>query len=172
MALYPRCLKKQRIITRDEYNQVCLSRKASINEIMVFKFLCNTGLRASEFLSLTKCNISNGFLHIIGKGRKARTIPLNKTVMQIIEQCPALEFIESRHMCWLTCLCHRLARLSNIEAFHPHSCRHYFANELYHKGIPMHTVSRLLGHSKTEVTETVYVHWSEETLKGSTDLLE
>lgn len=59
-----------------------------------------------------------------------------------------------------------------IPPFHPHSCRHYFANELYHNNVPMHTVSRLLGHSCTMVTENVYVHWSEESLAGSTDVLE
>jgi len=35
----------------------------------------------------------------------------------------------------------------------------------------MFTISRLLGHSSTSVTENVYIHWSEEALTGTTDAL-
>lgn len=160
----------QRILSRNEYDRVC----ACVDGYLLdgFKFLCNTGLRASEFMSLTPNNIGNGFLRVIGKRRKTRSIPLNKTASEIVLRNARLEFIKSKNPLWIWRQCKKIGENAGIAEFHPHSCRHYFANELYHRGVPIATISRLLGHSSTAVTETVYVHWSEESLKGTTDLLE
>ncbi len=161
---------EQRVLTKDEYIKVC-ARVKNINKLDCFKFLCNTGCRVSEFVSLRSNNVSNGFLRIIGKGRKNRSIPMNSTAKEIYSRNPNFEMIKRKNRIWVFRLCRDIAKEAEIPEFHPHSCRHYFSNELYHHGVPMHTISRLLGHSSTLVTENVYIHWSEESLAGSTDVL-
>lgn len=163
-------LPARRLITRAEYDIICA--RITGNDLATFKFLCNTGLRASEFLSLTSENINNDFLQVIGKGRRRRSIPLNKTTREIVECWPNFEFFQGKSLSILSHTFRRIVRNAGVPSFHPHSCRHYFANELYHRGVDMSTISRLLGHRDSKTTETVYVHWTEETLKGSTDLLE
>lgn len=160
----------QRILSQIEYKIACEAVTGYQSDC--FKFLCATGVRVSEFISLDKNNISNGFLRVVGKGRRGRSIPLNRTALEIIARNPNFEFIRRRSRIWVFRLCKSISLLAKIPTFHPHSCRHYFANELYHRGIDMYTISRLLGHANTAVTETVYVHWSEESLRGATDILD
>lgn len=160
---------EQRCLSKEEYEMVC-SRCRSC-QVDLFKFLCNTGLRVSELVTLRRENVSNGFIRVIGKGRKARAIPMNQTVKSICAKYPNFEFCKKKNRTWVFRYCKKLSEEAQIPKFHPHSCRHYFANELYHRGVPMQTVSRLLGHSCTMVTENVYVHWGEECLKGITDIL-
>ena len=157
-----------RVITSAEYALVC---SISCPELDCFRFLCNTGLRVSEFVALTAGNIKSGFCRIIGKGRRQRSIPLNKTAGAIVAADPSFSFIRHRNRVWVFRLCRKLAASACIPPFGPHSCRHYFANELHRRGVDIYTISRLLGHASTQVTESVYIHWSEETLRGSTDCL-
>jgi len=177
---------EQRILTKDEYNRVC-KRVKETYKLDCFKFLCNTGLRVSEFVSLRRENVTKGFLRVIGKGRRNRSVPMNNVVKEIYSRNRNFEMIhhyfrgkpfknasiilhENRQ--WVFRLCKQIAKEARIATFHPHSCRHYFANELYHRGVDMYTISRLLGHSSTSTTENVYVHWSEESLVGATNILE
>lgn len=160
---------EQRCLSKEEYDKVCNRCKGI--QIACFQFLCNTGCRVSELTSLRRENVSNGFIRVIGKGRKARAIPMNQTVKEICAKYPNFEFCKKKNRQWVFRICKKLSKDAQIPEFHPHSCRHYFANELYHRGVPMQTVSRLLGHSNTMVTENVYVHWKEECLKGITDIL-
>lgn len=162
---------EQRILSQAEYDKICIRCKKDY-KLDCFKFMCHTGLRVSEFVTLRPENVANGFLRVIGKGRKNRSIPLNKTAKDIFSKNKNFEMIKHRNRLWIFRICKQLATESEIPEFHPHSCRHYFSNELYHRGVDMFTISRLLGHSSTSVTENVYVHWSEESLAGSTDALE
>jgi site-specific recombinase XerD len=161
---------EQRVLTREEYDHIC-SKIKDKKKLDCFKFLCNTGLRVSEFVSLKPGNVANGFLRVVGKGRKNRSIPMNAVVREIYSRNPNFEMIKRKNRQWIFRLCKELATKAKIPLFHPHSCRHYFANELFYNGVDMFTVSRLLGHSSTSVTESVYVHWSEESLIGTTDVL-
>lgn len=161
---------EQRVLSKKEYESICTNCKNDC-KLDCFKFLCNTGLRVSEFISLKLENVANGFLRVIGKGRKNRSIPMNRIVVEILQRNNKFEMIKHRNRLWIFRICKSLALEAGIPKFHPHSCRHYFANELYHRGVDMFTISRLLGHSSTSVTENVYVHWSEESLAGTTDVL-
>lgn len=162
----------QRILSRQEYDKVCAV--AVGKELDCFKFLCHTGLRASELISLKphQINLSTGFVQVFGKRKKNRGIPLNKTVRDIIERNQALEFVEVRHRCGLNRLFERLAKQAGIPHMNPHSARHFFANELYHKGVPVEKISLLLGHEDVKTTLKIYIHWKMENLIGITDILD
>jgi len=122
---------------------------------------------------LLQLQLSQDVLRIVGKGRRNRSVPLNDTVKEIMIRNPNLEMIRHRNRIWVFRLCHEASRLLGlIPPFSPHSCRHYFSNELYHRGVPVATISKLLGHADSSITENVYLNWSEESLNGVTDILD
>jgi len=163
---------KQRALTRKEY--LLIEQSTNGYRLDNIAFLCNTGLRVSEYINLKSENfISQDVLRIVGKGRRNRSVPLNDTVKEIMIRNPNLEMIRHRNRIWVFRLCHEASRLLGlIPPFSPHSCRHYFSNELYHRGVPVATISKLLGHADSSITENVYLNWSEESLNGVTDILD
>lgn len=167
----PAATKEQRVLSRQEYELVIHKTNGYMRDCFIF--LCNTGLRAAEFVSLPSSgSVSGGFVRVCGKRRKNRVIPCNKSVMEILSRDPQLSFIHGRTRSWLAWACVRLAQQAGVESFHPHSCRHYFATECFRRGMPISTISRLLGHASSAVTEMVYVHWRESELIGVLDILD
>jgi len=67
----------QRVLSEEEYQVVLFIAKNTDQDVI--QFLGNTGLRKSEFQSLTPQNITKDLrlLWVFGKGRKQRVIPLN-----------------------------------------------------------------------------------------------
>ena len=165
-----RVLNIARVLTEAEYRKVL--SVCEPGERDVIQFLCNTGLRISEFLSLTAANISedNQFLNIIGKGNKPRSVPLNDVCRDIISRHPDLKLSKNDER--LYCLCHLLARLAGIKQFTPQTLRHTFATRMMRAGVPIFHVSKSLGHSSTLITEKIYVHFVQQDLAGITDILD
>jgi len=167
--------KEARIISQSEYE--VLLEVSLPHEKDIIEFIANTGLRASEFNSLTWANISNDrkYLSIIGKGRKHRIIPLNNTTRTILDKYKPnggkLQFVKNNR-CALIYLCNKLRDKANIPSFGVHALRHYFATTLYKKGVSVQHISRLLGHSSVVITEKIYIHFIPQDLLGLTDCLE
>jgi len=166
--------QNQNIITEAEYQQIL--EACDPQERAAIELLAHTGLRANyEFpQALCPANITNGMLHIIGKGNKKRVIPLNRTAKATIETLLSYPnfsktLTRRNHLYYL---CERLNRRTKIKKFSPHSFRHFFADSLRKKGAPIHIISRLLGHSSIKITEQIYQHWTTDELRGSTDILE
>jgi site-specific recombinase XerD len=105
-------------------------------------------------------------LTVNGKGRKRRFVPLNTTALETVQT--AIQFSKSRHAFYQVCL--KLAKTSGCLPFGPHSLRHYFATQCLAKGVEIHRLSKILGHSSVAVTERYY-HFSPEHLAGLTDCL-
>jgi len=122
-------------------------------------------------LALTAANISpdGQFLHVIGKNRKPRSVPLNAVCREIISRHPQMNLSKSETQ--LRRLCHRLAERANIKRFTAHTLRHTCCMRLLRAGVPIFRVSKLLGHCSVVVTERYYVHWCQEDLAGTTDVL-
>jgi integrase len=57
---------------------------------------------------------------------------------------------------------------SGVPRAYPHLFRHTLATDLLPKGVSLQTVSTLLGHSSTKMTERRYSHW----IKGRQEKLE
>ena len=78
-------LPEVRVLEREEV--VKLAAVERIN-CAIAVFLCNTGLRASEFCGLTARTVDRRrhCVTVLGKGSKPRTIPLNHTAMGILER--------------------------------------------------------------------------------------
>lgn len=167
-----------RVLRWDEYTKVLAVCRTK--ERQLIQFFANTGLRASELQKLKWGNIAakGNSLSVIGKGRKLRTIPLNKVCRDILrkyKQGPrssTVSFIEpyaKRGAPYR--LCCRLAKRANITVFGAHSLRHLFATRLMQKGVPVAKISKLLGHSSIRTTEQIYIHWLPTDLDGVTEIL-
>jgi site-specific recombinase XerD len=138
-----------------------------------------TGLRASELISLRHCDIVSGtgaHIRCEGKGRKQRSTPLRQETLKVLEvwlreragadgdplfptirgaklSRDALELIVRRHTLSASRLCPSLIgkRVS------PHVLRHSTAMELLHHGVDQSVIALWLGHESVETTQ-VYMH--------------
>ncbi|WP_298342647.1 site-specific integrase [Ferrimicrobium sp.] len=63
----------------------------------------------------------------------------------------------------------RLARSADLGERHLHELRHLAASLLLSQGVPMPVISRVLGHSSTAVTDTIYAHLAVEDLRVAID---
>lgn len=169
-----------RVLDDQEYQKILTVCKPKERDVIIF--LAHTGLRSSEFQQLTWSDISHDrhFIKLVGKGRRLRLVPLNKTCQSILNNVSRkpnstnLNLIKSyKKRNNLYCLCKKLARHAGIPRFGPHALRHYFATALYKKGIPVQFISACLGHADTRTTEQIYIHiWPPRDLLGVTDVLD
>lgn len=154
-----------RFLTKAEYQKILdIAPPLAKNRII---FLANTGLRASEFSSLTAdcVNPQATTITVTGKGRKRRTIPLNKTVKSVL---PWVK-LASRKALYLQFSL--LAKRAGIQSFGPNALRHYFGTQLLLKGVPAAKVAKLMGNS-VRVIEKHYAHILIADIANATDVLD
>jgi integrase len=136
-----------------------------------------SGLRISDSVSLRRDRITNGklFLYQAKTGHPVR-VPLPKMVIDALKECTENgefyfwrgEFtLKSKITEWQERL-KKLFTLARIEKGHGHRLRDTFAVSLLEKGVPLQTVSILLGHTSTKTTEKHYSPW----VKSRQDALE
>lgn len=159
---------KQRVITEIEYSK--LLEVAKPHEKAVLQVLANTGLRSSEFCSLTAQNVSpdQKSLSITGKGRKRRTVPLNEIARQALISNLSKSYTKDQ----LIYLCLSLAKRCEIPKFSPHSMRHFFCTRMVKTGVPLALVSKCLGHKNVAITAIIYCHILDSDTLGVTDCLD
>lgn len=155
-----------RVLTPKELQKLLAVARPNTKAVLLF--LANTGLRISEFRSLKEECVSpdKRLLHIVGKGNKQRTVPLNKAAL---EQLPTVLNFTKKYHNYYELFC-RLAHKVGIEKFGPHALRHLYATQLA-KSVSLCILSKLLGHANILITQTVYVHLGDADLIGQTDTL-
>jgi len=154
-------------------------RQAVRDQAMVILFL-NTGLRVSELCGLVLGSITiserKGEIRVMGKGEKARTVPLNNTARSVLGEWldlrPETEdqrqdvFVGKKGEPITPSGVHRrlseLGRRAGID-LSAHTLRHTFAKNLVDAGVTLEKVASLLGHSSLDTTR-VY------TTPGKSDL--
>jgi len=128
-----------------------------------------TGMRQAELLNLRWTDIDFNANQIVLKRTKSgriRYIPLHPDVLDVLQGLPKSReyvFFEANEARWW----HGKRRLdfdavldqAGIRDFRFHDLRHTFASELVMKGADIKTVSELLGHATTRMTER-YSHLS------------
>lgn len=170
-----------RFLTESEYKKICEHAQGDTLDWILF--IANTGLRVSEFISLTwtAVNTDQSAITFLGKGRRYRTIPLNATCQDILKRqqehqntstyiflSKNNEPLKRRN---LNTRFRPIAKKAGIDAFGPHALRHYFATQLLIKGLSIQLVSKLLGHRSIKTTENTYIHILPDHLVGTTDIL-
>lgn len=63
----------------------------------------------------------------------------------------------------------RKAKLSGREGISFHTLRHSCASWLIQQGIPLPVVSKILGHSSTQITDQIYAHVSDDAVTEAMD---
>src|SRR5262245_31957089 len=141
----------------------------------------HTGMRKGELLGLTwdQVDMTHGFIRLKQtKNGKARALPFNETLWSlfsslgtstdvpwVFHDSQGHRYNEVRHAFDRACM---TAGLTN---FHFHDLRHTFASWLVMKGVPLATVSNLLGHTSPTMTLR-YAHLSPKHLTSAVRVLD
>jgi len=151
----------------------------------MLEFLYATGLRVSELISVQLSDLffPEGFIRIIGKGRKERIIPIGEQAIyhtnRYLENVRPLiaKGGKSRNFVFLNWRGGPLTRMgfwkilrgylaaSGIKKeVSPHTFRHSFATHLIEGGADLRAVQEMLGHADISTTQ-IYTHLDREYLK-------
>jgi site-specific recombinase XerD len=153
----------------------------------VFIFALNTGLRQMEIITLewNQIDLDNRLLILhnrnhLTKSKRIRSLPLNKTVFEIIEKRMNASHKNNLIFTYLNepinqqFISHKTKKLVKASGINPklnfHSLRHTFASWLVQRGVPIYEVSKLLGHSDIRVTQ-IYSHLTPDNLRSAVDIL-
>ncbi|MBE2250494.1 MAG: site-specific tyrosine recombinase XerD [Myxococcus sp.] len=154
----------------------------------MIEVLYATGLRVSELIKLTinDVNLVDGFVMVMGKGRKERVVPLGRHAIEHVRayvsqsrgallkgrETKAL-FVTprgkgfSRMGFWK--LLRRHARTAGItKNLSPHKLRHSFATHLVERGADLRAVQSMLGHADLATTQ-IYTHVDSQRLRSTYD---
>ena len=144
-----------------------------------------SGLRVSELVGLKSVHVglSDGALHVSGKGNKERLVPFGEEARNWLarymgearaaildgQSCDAL-FVTARgdgmtrQRFWMIVRQH--ARAAGITTpLSPHTLRHAFATHLLNHGADLRAVQMLLGHADISTTQ-IYTHVARERLRA------
>ncbi|MCS6304910.1 MAG: site-specific integrase [Nitrospira sp.] len=141
----------------------------------------HTGMRKGELLGLTwDCvDMTHGFIRLKQtKNGKARALPLNETLWGLFSglrthlDVPWVFHDDAGHR-WNDVRhgFERACEAAGLTDFHFHDLRHTFASWLIMRGVPLATVSNLLGHTTPTMTLR-YAHLSPKHLTSAVRVLD
>ncbi|MCP4286370.1 MAG: tyrosine-type recombinase/integrase [Gammaproteobacteria bacterium] len=161
-------------------------RVVALRNLTIVKLILNSGLRAGEVCALTLGDITirarKGDVNVRGKGRKQRTIPLNKIVREALNDWLEVReaadhrnlFMSGTGLPLETSAIRRFfakaQQATGIEVT-AHILRHTFAKRLRSQGVSLEQVSTLLGHSSIDTT-AIYTVPSRQDLTQAVETLE
>lgn len=149
---------------------------------LIFELLYSAGLRRSELIELKDIDIDiqNKIMKVIGKGNKARLIPLVPNVVvlckeyfkerdQTFDEKDAFTFLTEKGKKMYPKLVYNIIRqklsiVTKIKKKSPHVLRHSFATHLSNNGAEINAIKDLLGHSSLAATQ-IYTQNSIKKLK-------
>ena len=157
---------------------------ATRDNTMLF-LLYSTGLRVSELvnLPLSACNMTSGFIRVLGKGNKERLIPFGaqakdkldnyfKTARPLIlkKKRSNFLFVTNRGTCMTRLRFWQIVQKTTLTAgidkkVSPHMLRHSFATHLLSHGADLRAVQMMLGHADIATTQ-IYTHIDQDRLKS------
>lgn len=153
----------------------------------MLELLYGSGLRISEVTELTtsQLHLTEGVVHVIGKGHKERVVPLSAYAIEALRaylekdrltlsKAPSPMVFLNRFGKPLSRVgffkvLKDLARQAGIhKTVSPHTLRHSFATHLLERGVDLRTVQEMLGHQDVSTTE-IYTHINKAHLKTMYD---
>jgi integrase/recombinase XerD len=171
-------LEVQRLLTPPP-----VSKPLPARDNTMLYLLYSTGLRVSELvtLPLSGCNLSAGFVRVIGKGNKERLIPFGEQAGERLDSYlktarPAIlkgkrsnyMFVTGRGTCMTRLRFWQIVKKNALasgitKAISPHMLRHSFATHLLSHGADLRAVQIMLGHADIATTQ-IYTHIDRERL--------
>jgi integrase/recombinase XerD len=165
-----------------------VSAAAGLRDRAMIEVLYATGLRVSELVKLgnNDVNLIDGYVMVMGKGRKERIVPLGRHAIEHVRNYVASSrpsilkgressalFVTprgkgfSRMGFWK--LLRRHARTAGItKELSPHKLRHSFATHLVERGADLRAVQAMLGHADLATTQ-IYTHVDGQRLRTTYD---
>lgn len=158
-----------------------------LRDFTLFSLIYALGLRLGEALAInvTDIDFTNEVIHIHGKGRRERDVPLTEPVLKLLKTC-----VEAR-CCMLNAFKEQALFLSkkgnrlsprtaednfqkivkrsgpfSIDHITPHTLRHAFASHAVDGNCDMLALKTILGHASIKTTE-IYIHPSIKTLRAA-----
>lgn len=142
----------------------------------IISFLYASGVRVSELCSLNRDDLHDGRFSVVGKGGKTRlcfydrrsTLYLERYLKGRKDSNPALfvQRVGDRRI--NKGGVEEIFRCARLKAgfdkyITPHTMRHSFSSDLMQKGLPIHSLQMMLGHSQLSSTQ-IYLHVSNPQL--------
>lgn len=155
-----------------------LSSRLGRRDRALFEVLYGCGLRVSEAVGLNRSDVDlkEGWLRVMGKGSKERTVPFGPPARSALEaylgdrtdlpsgdrRKPEPLFVNyqgtrltARSVARI--LNKHLVRIAAAKTLSPHGLRHSFATHLLAAGADLRTIQEMLGHSRLSTTQR-YTH--------------
>jgi len=171
--------KKPRVLTEQEYKRLQLAYSHETRDAAIIELLLQTGMRLSELVNLkeddielpkkiTKDPFNVGSIHILGKGRKERTITLNwkacKAIKSYLKVRPKTDykglfitkFGKPMGPRGFQNIIKKYLEEANIKNASVHTLRHTFATHQIKKGTNIRVVQEALGHKSLQIT-SIYI---------------
>lgn len=161
----------------------CGRGRAGVRNRAIMAVMWRAGLRVAEVVALlpSDINAEHGIVHVRrGKGRRARRVGIDNDALAVVAEWVAIRdelelplgtplfctyFADPGgpgrplYTSYVRSMLGRARRNAKIERrVHPHAFRHSFAWDLMLEGIPLVTISRLLGHASTAYTDAYLSH--------------
>ncbi len=160
-----------------------LSQPQGRRDRAILEVLYGCGLRVSELsgLNIGDVDLKEGWVRVLGKGRKERTVPFGPPARAAIEawlevrrergeggERDSALFVNYRGTRLSTrsvarMLAKQLVRMAASRSLSPHGLRHSFATHLLAAGADLRTIQELLGHARISTTQR-YTHVDVGTL--------
>lgn len=137
--------------------------------LAIFEVIYSCGLRVSELVGLNIEDIDDGFLRVLGKGAKWRTIPLgspaNIAIKAYLQQSGHFEgalFINQKRLRISTRSVQNIVKKMALDAgikinVYPHMLRHAAATHFLQSSHDLRSTQEFLGHESIKSTQ-VYTH--------------
>jgi site-specific recombinase XerD len=144
---------------------------STFRDLAVVGLMLLDGLRSCEILALhlEDLKLADALLHVLGKGRKQRTLPLPGEILEALRSYLGLErpLTNSPHLfvslkgrrrgqpmtpAGLRSLFRHHRLRSEVRSANPHRFRHTFGADMVRAGISLPALQHLMGHSQIHTT--------------------
>lgn len=143
------------------------------NKTIISMFF-ETGIRNLELCTLKVLDVRDTVIKVTGKGNKERFVPISPALKKILIKYERIrtEYIKDKYVVADYYFLSYRGNMLTIEAVEravretgemanvrkeircsPHTIRHYYCQFLLRQGIDSYTISRLVGHSNTNITK-------------------
>ena len=166
-------------------NAVDMSRREGVRNKAMLEVLYSCGLRVSELIDiqLSKVDLIDGLVRVIGKGNKERIVPIGQQACDSIDDYLShyraniiplkghedMLFLGRQGRKMTRQMAFTMLKRSVVAAgirknVSPHTFRHSFATHLIESGADLRAVQEMLGHAQITTTE-IYTHLDNRFLK-------
>jgi integrase len=162
-------MKKLPVAIDEEEFTLLIKNTKKLHHKLAFLLGFGAGLRISEVLKLEPRNINIKEKKIMveqGKGKKDRVVPLPKGFREVhLKKIPIGVSPRALQIAFKTAA-KRARLLETKPSLHFHSLRHGFASQAVKRGIPIHHVRTMMGHTNISTTNVYLELNPTEALKS------